>query len=82
MWIYIGVFFAMCAADICWTFYLFAVQERKSFLASICAMFIYLFGAFVVTSYIDNKYLIISALLGSFIGTYGTIEYKKWREKK
>lgn len=72
----------MIITDMCWTFYLFAVEQRKSIIASVWAMFIYLFGAFVVSTYITDRKLIIAAALGSFVGTYITIEYKKWKENK
>lgn len=82
MWIYLSVFLAMAVTDICWTFYLFAVEERRSLKASIWAMMLYLFGAFVVSSYVKDNTLIIFAALGSFAGTFVTIEFKKWRERK
>ncbi len=82
MLIWIAVFFAVLITDICWTLYLFSVHERKSLMASMWATFIYLFGAFAVTSYVQNKYLIIAAAIGSFVGTYITIEYKKRKERK
>jgi hypothetical protein len=79
---FIYVFFAMFITDVCWTFYLINVEERKSFAAGVWAMFLYMFGAFVVSSYVDDKALIIAAALGSFAGTFATIEFKKWKEKK
>jgi hypothetical protein len=79
---FITVFFAMFLADICWALYFIKVSERKSIAASIWAVGIYLCGAFTITSYIENKSFIIPAILGSFLGTYVTIEYKKKKEKK
>ena len=43
---------------------------------------IYLCGAFGVLSYTEDKSLIIAAVLGSFVGTYLTVEYKKKKENK
>jgi hypothetical protein len=71
------VFLAMAVTDICWTFYLISVEERKSVIAGLWAMALYVSGAYVVTSYVGNKWLIIAAALGSFAGTWVTIEYKK-----
>lgn len=76
------VFLAMFVTDVCWTLYLLAVEARKSFIAGVWAMFLYMFGAFVVSSYVADKTLIIAAALGSFAGTYVTIEYKKRADKK
>lgn len=71
------VFLAMAVTDICWTFYLISVEERKSIIAGLWAMALYISGAYVVTSYVGNKWLIIAAAFGSFAGTWLTIEYKK-----
>ncbi len=79
---YFLVFLAMFVTDVCWTFYLLNVEGRKSIAAGLWAMALYVFGAFVVSSYVDNKLLIIAAAFGSFAGTYVTIEYKKWKEKQ
>lgn len=78
---FILVFLAMMVTDICWTFYLISVEERKSIIAGLWAMALYVFGAFVVSSYVGNKWLIIAAALGSFAGTWLTIEYKKWNNR-
>ncbi len=71
------VFLAMMVTDIFWTFYLISVEERKSVIAGLWAMALYISGAFVVSSYVQNRWLIIAAALGSFVGTWLTIEYKK-----
>jgi len=73
---FLGVFVAMFITDVCWTFYLIKVEERKSIQAGAWASVLYLFGAFVVSSYVGDRSLIIAAVLGSFFGTYFTIEYK------
>jgi peptidoglycan biosynthesis protein MviN/MurJ (putative lipid II flippase) len=72
---------SMILADICWAYYFIKIEERKSISAGIWASLIYIFGAFTVTSYINDKTLIIAAIIGSFIGTSLTVEYKKRKEK-
>jgi hypothetical protein len=79
---FILVFIAMTIADVCWTLYFISVDERKSVTAGIWGSAIYLCGAFGVLSYTENKSLIIAAVLGSFVGTYLTVEYKKKKENK
>ena len=79
---FILVFIAMTIADVCWTLYFISVDERKSITAGIWGSAIYLCGAFGVLSYTENKSLIIAAVLGSFVGTYLTVEYKKKKENK
>ena len=76
------VFVAMALADVCWTYYFIKIDERKSVAAGIWGSLIYLCGAFGVLSYTQDKTLIIAAVLGSFVGTYLTIEYKKKKENK
>jgi len=78
---FISVMIAMAIADVCWTYYFINVEERKSLAAGIWAVSIYMFGAFTVTSYMQDKTLIIAAMIGSFIGTYLTVEHKKKKRK-
>jgi hypothetical protein len=79
---FIGVMVSMTLADICWTYYFIKIDERKSIPAGIWACLIYIFGAFTVTSYIEDKTLIAAAIIGSFIGTAGTVEYKKRKDER
>jgi hypothetical protein len=73
---------AMTLADICWTYYFIKIEERKAIASGIWAVLIYVFGAFTLTSYIDDRSLIPAAIIGSFLGTAGTVEYKRRKEKK
>ncbi len=66
--------------DIAWTLYLIKVEERSVFQSGMCAVVIYLLGALIVLSYSSNHLLIIPAVLGSFIGTAGTVWFKKRKE--
>ena len=79
---FILVFIAMAVADVCWTYYFIKIDERKSIAAGIWGSLIYICGAFGVLSYTENKTLIIPAVLGAFVGTYITVEYKKKKENK
>jgi hypothetical protein len=72
----------MFLADICWAYYFIKIDERKSAAAGMWAVLIYMFGAFTVTSYMQDKTLIVAAMIGSFLGTYLTVEYKKKKENK
>lgn len=76
------VFFAMFFADICWVAYFISIEERKSAYAGMWGGIIYIFGAFTITSYISDRTLLIPAIIGSFIGTYVVVEYKRRKEKK
>jgi predicted membrane channel-forming protein YqfA (hemolysin III family) len=77
---YILIFIATIIVDIAWTLYLIKVEERKAVQSGVWAVVIYLIGALVVLSYSTNHYLLIPAVIGSFIGTAGTVWYKKRKE--
>lgn len=77
-----SVMLAMFLADVCWAYYFIKIDERRSVAAGIWAGLIYIFGAFTVSSYINDKTLIAAAIIGSFLGTYVTVEYKKRKENK
>jgi hypothetical protein len=77
---YILIFIATIIVDVAWTLYLIKVEERKVIQSGVWAVVIYLVGALVVLSYSHNHYLLIPAVIGSFIGTAGTVWYKKRKE--
>lgn len=76
------VMIAMICVDVCWTFYFIKVEERKSMLAGVWSSLIMLIGAFVTINYIGDKKLLLAAIIGAFIGTAGSVEYKKRKEKE
>lgn len=63
---FIGVLISMFLADISWTYYFIKIEERKSIASGIWAGLIYIFGAFTLTSYMEDRSLIIAAVIGSF----------------
>jgi len=77
---YLLVFLAMVLADICWAYYFISIEQRKSILAGLWGSAIYIFGAFTVTHYINDIKYLIPAVLGSFVGTMISVEYKKRKE--
>ncbi len=79
---FIGVAGAMAIVDVCWAFYFIKVGERKSTQSGLWAIALFLSGAFVTTSYVHDHSLLIAAAIGSFIGTFLTVEYKKRKELK
>jgi lipid-A-disaccharide synthase-like uncharacterized protein len=79
---FILVMLAMVAADICWTMYFIETEKRRSVPAGMWSMAILLFGSLVTMNYVDDHRLLIAAVIGSFVGVYGTIEWKKRKEIK
>ena len=70
IWQILGIFVAVIILDILWAKYIQHVGEKRPVKAANYAVLLYLLGAFAVTSYVDNPYLLIPASLGSWIGTY------------
>ena len=73
---------AMVVADVCWTFYFIKVEERKVIASGIWSSLIIIASAFITTSYVEDRSLVPAAVLGAFIGTAGTVYYKKKKENK
>lgn len=70
MWNWVLVFVAMMGADFAWTKYTLGVAAKDAFGAASWSAVIVGCGAFTVVSYTTNRWLLIPALLGAFIGTY------------
>jgi peptidoglycan biosynthesis protein MviN/MurJ (putative lipid II flippase) len=74
---FLGVMVAMIIADICWTYYFIKVEERKALAAGIWSSLITISGSFITTSYVHDRSLVLAAVIGAFIGTAGTVYFKK-----
>jgi uncharacterized membrane protein len=79
---FIIVVLAMILVDVCWTFYFIKVEERRSIAAGVWSSMIMLAGAVVTTHYVEDRSLMVAAIIGAFIGTAGTVEYKRKKENK
>jgi len=79
---FILVALAMVVADVCWTFYFITVEERKVIASGIWSSLIIIASAFITTSYVEDRSLVPAAVIGAFIGTAGTVWYKKKKENK
>lgn len=75
------VMLAMIIADICWTVYFIKVEERRAIASGVWSALIIVASAFTTTSYVEDKSLIPAAVIGAFIGTAGTVWYKKRAEQ-
>lgn len=78
---YLSVVIAVALADVCWTMFFIETTNKNATKASVWSSLIMLCSAFAVTSYVHDPILITAAMIGAFIGTFGTIQFKKWREK-
>lgn len=80
--IHLLVMVFMMAVDMAWTMYMIEVERRRELLAGLWSAGIMLFGSFVTLSYVEDKRYLVSAAIGAFLGTAGTVYYKKRKEKK
>ena len=55
-------------------------EERKAIASGVWSSLIIIASAFTTTNYVEDKSLIPAAVLGAFIGTAGTVWYKKKKE--
>ncbi len=75
------IFLATSLSDILWVFYIRRTSEGKAFSAGLFSALIVVIGAFVIVSYVDNKFYLIPAALGAFIGTIITIKFDIGKKK-
>lgn len=79
---FISVIFSVAICDVCWTFYFISIDGRKAINSAMWSSFIMLLGAFSVENYVHDGSFIIAAVIGAFIGTYGSVRYKIWKDGK
>lgn len=78
---FILVMLAMVVADVCWTMYFIEIDKRRVWAAGVWSAIIIIASAFITTSYVEDKSMVPAAALGAFIGTAGTVYYKKKKEQ-
>jgi peptidoglycan biosynthesis protein MviN/MurJ (putative lipid II flippase) len=78
---FILVMLAMIVADVCWTMYFIEIDKRRVWAAGVWSSIIIIASAFITTSYVEDKSLVPAAAIGAFIGTAGTVYYKKKKEQ-
>lgn len=77
---FILVMLAMIIADVCWAMYFIEIDKRRVWAAGAWSAIIIIAGAFITTSYVADKSMVPAAAIGAFIGTAGTVYYKKRKE--
>ena len=77
---FVLVMLAMIVADVCWAMYLIEIDKRRVWAAGVWSAIIIIASAFITTSYVEDKSMVPAAALGAFIGTAGTVYYKKRKE--
>lgn len=76
------VFVLTGLSDFCWTKYIEFVGKKSALLAAAWSAGIILCGVISVISYMENHWLIIAVLMGSFAGTYIAVDRTKRKDNK
>lgn len=74
----LAVFVATVAVDYAWSAYMMAAAEKQPHKAAFWSLMIVLLGAFSFLSYVDNRWLLIPAAAGAYVGTWFAV----WRERR
>jgi len=71
------IFFMTAIADSIWAKYIETAAAGQALPAAFWSCMIFTFGAGVTIGYVNNHWMLIPVLLGSFAGTYLTIKLRK-----
>lgn len=74
---WIGAFLALVILDFLWGRYIQSVNGTTPFMAGFWALLIFSVGGMVTLAYVNNKWLLIPASLGAFIGTFISVKWKQ-----
>jgi hypothetical protein len=64
------VFLAVAVADALWARYISAINSRDPIMSATLSMGIVLVNALAVVVYVENRWAVLAAGLGAFVGTY------------
>lgn len=71
------VFVAMVVVDFMWARYLVTATAGKAMQSALWSIGIVLSNGLVVIEYTTSHWMILAAAVGSFVGTYVSVKYKK-----
>lgn len=74
---FIGVMVSMFLVDICWAKYFLWVGKHNPLRSAMWGSLILVFGAFTTINYVDDKSLLLAAIIGGFLGTYYAVNKEK-----
>ena len=77
IWWWIGIFIVDLFTAYTWAQCVKSVAEKKPIASALWGGAVYLSGAVTVISYNKDVWLLIPAILGSMVGTYISVKYKK-----
>jgi len=62
-------------AEFLWVLWMRRTAQGKALSSAIFGAILWLMGAGVILSYVENKWMLIPAVLGSFISGYFTVKF-------
>lgn len=71
------VFVAMVVVDFMWARYLVTATAGKAMQSALWSIGIVLSNGLVVIEYTTSHWMILAAAVGSFVGTYVSVRFKK-----
>lgn len=74
---YILVFLAMVGVDFAYAEWAKACADRRTFWASSMAAVMIVLSGYVTTNYVSNPWMLVSAALGAFAGTWLSMKFGK-----
>jgi len=73
---YALVFFVVIALDFCWAKYVTHISDGTPHRAAFWSTAIMLGSAFSTISYVADRWALIPALAGAYVGTYFAVKYR------
>mgnify|MGYP000163770138 CR=1 FL=1 len=73
---WIAVFLSVALADVAWTRYNMAVTRGAPLPAATWSVVILLLGAISFFGYVEDRWMVVPAALGAFVGTYVAMKVK------
>jgi len=74
---FIAAIVVTAVADVIWALYIAYVGERKEWHAATMASVIIFASGLNILFITENKWNLVGAIIGAFVGTYLTVKYKK-----
>ena len=78
----IAAFLLTAFTEVLWVLWIRRTATGKAFSSAVFGSLLWLMGAGVVLSYVANKWMLIPAVLGSFVGGYITIKIDSRKKRK
>lgn len=71
------VFTASLVLDILWVLWVKKIGDKKAVASAFYSFATVMLSGYIIVEYVGNTWLLISAALGSFVGTYLTVRFVK-----